>query len=161
MKASGKSLSKVPNPQQQLRRLIAAFEPKLRTRIRSVHSALRKRFPSANELVYSYPKALVISWSPTERGSDAVVAISAGKDGLRLIFNQGPTLPDHKKILLGSGRQTRSIWVESAKTLDRPEVRAILRAGTFAAKNAKNSKLGSVLKKGRDVSGGQGRLIIK
>jgi hypothetical protein len=89
---------------------------------------LRKRFPTANELIYDYSNSFVIGYSPTERGSDAVVAIAAGVDGLRLVFNQGPMLPDPKKLLLGSGKQTRFIWVESPKTLALPEIKALMQA---------------------------------
>ena len=107
---------------------IGALGSKHQTLLRSVRRELRKRFPSANELVYDYPSSLVIAYSPTERGSDAVVAVSAGADGLRLVFNNGPALPDPKKLLGGSGKQTRFIRIESSGTLKRPEVRALLEA---------------------------------
>ncbi len=120
--------------EQQLKGFIAKFDTKHQELIRSVRRALRKRFPSADELVYDYPNAFVIAYSPTERGSDAVVSISAGADGLRLVFTQGATLPDPKKILLGSGKQTRFIWIESPGTLTLPEVKALLETATDRAK---------------------------
>jgi len=130
MKASKKGTTKPVSDEQQLKGFITNYEPKYQKLIRSVRNALRKRFPSADELVYDYPKAFVIAYSPTERGSDSVVSISAGAEGLRLIFTQGATLPDPKKILLGSGKQTRFVLVESAKTLALPEIEALLRAAT-------------------------------
>jgi len=133
MKASEKGTTKPLSGEQQIKSLIAKYDPKYQGLIRSVRKALRKRFPTANELIYDYSNSFVIGYSPTERGSDAVVAISAAVDGLRLVFNQGPILPDPKKLLLGSGRQTRFIWVESAKTLALPEVQALLRAATDQA----------------------------
>jgi hypothetical protein len=39
-----------------------------------------------------------------------------------LYFNRGKELPDPAKLLQGSGNQTRSISVEGASTLARPEV---------------------------------------
>lgn len=107
---------------------ITRFDPKYQRLILSVRRVLRRRFSTANELVYDYANAFVFSYSPTERGSDAVVAVSAGSDGIRLVFNQGPTLPDPKKLLRGSGRQTRFIWIESPGTVTLPEVEALLRA---------------------------------
>ena len=133
MKASKKGTTKPLSGEQQIKALIAKCDPKHQGLIRSIRKALRKRFPSANELIYDYSNSFVIGYSPTERGSDAVVATAAAKDGLRLVFNQGPTLPDPKKLLLGSGKQTRFIWVESAKTLALPEVQALLRAATDQA----------------------------
>jgi hypothetical protein len=120
--------------EQQLRSLIAKREPKQQTLIRAVRKVLRKRFPTAQELVYDYPNSLVISYSATERGIDAPVAIAAGADGVRLYFNSGPTLPDPKKILLGSGKQTRFIGLESSKVLSRPEVQALTAAAIARAK---------------------------
>src|SRR5438132_13229557 len=43
-------------------------------------------------------------------------------------------LPDPKKVLLGSGNQTRFIRLESAGVLARPEVRALLAAAIARAR---------------------------
>ena len=134
MKVSKKSTTKPLSAEQHIKSSIATFKPKHQPLIRSVRNALRKRFPSADELVYNYPNAFVIAYSPTERGSDAVVSISAGAGGLRLVFTQGATLPDPKKILLGSGKQTRHIWIESPGTLRLPEVNALLKTALDRAK---------------------------
>jgi hypothetical protein len=134
MKASKVVTTGPLSSEQQLKGFIAKFNPKRQELIRSLRRAMRKRFPSADELVYDYPNAFVIAYSPTERGSDAVVSISAGADGLRLVFTQGATLPDPKKILLGSGKQTRFIWIESPRTLTLPEVKALLETATDRAK---------------------------
>ena len=126
MKASKEVTTKPLSAEQQLKGFIAKFEPKHQALIRSVRKALRKRFPSANELAYDYSKFFVIGYSPTERGSDSVIAIATDANRLRLYFNQGPKLPDPKKILLGSGKQTRFIRIESPRTLKLPEVEALL-----------------------------------
>ena len=134
MKASKKITTRPLSAEQQLKSLIAASGRKHQSLIRSVRRALHKRFPSANELVYNYPNAFVIAWSPTEGGSDAVVSISAGADGLRLVFTQGATLPDPTNTLLGSGRQTRFIRIESPRTLILPEVKTLLNTAADGAK---------------------------
>jgi hypothetical protein len=148
MKASKKGTPKPLSGEQQINGFIAKYEPKYQRLIRSIRKALRKRLPTANELIYDYKNAFVIGYSPTERGSDSVVAIAAAVNGLRLVFNQGPTLPDPKKLLLGSGRQTGFIWVESAKTLVLPEIEALMRAAIDRA----NTPLSP---------SGRGKLIIK
>jgi hypothetical protein len=134
MKASKEVTTKPLSAEQQLKGFIAKFEPKRQALIRSVRKALRERFPSANELVYDYSKYLVIGYSPTERGSESVIATSSGADGLRLYFNQGAKLPDPKKILLGSGKQTRFIRIESPRTLILPEVEALMETAIDRAK---------------------------
>ena len=148
MKTSKKGTTKALSGEQQIKSIIAKYEPNYQKLIRSVQKALRNRFPTADELIYDYNNAFVIGYSPTERGSDSVVAIAAAVNGLRLVFNQGPTLPDPKKLLLGSGRQTRFIWVESAKTLALPEIEALMRAAIDRAKTPLRP-------------GGSGKLVIK
>jgi hypothetical protein len=54
-------------PAAQLAGFIAKFDPEIVRRIRSVRSALRKRFPTANEIVYDNYNFFVIGFSPTER----------------------------------------------------------------------------------------------
>jgi len=83
---------------------------------------LRKRLPTAHEVVYEYRDCFVISYSPDERGYEGVFAIRASTDGVRLYFNRGKGLPDPAKLLRGSGKQTRWIRLEGASTLARPEV---------------------------------------
>src|SRR5579859_4678078 len=109
-----------PSAEQQLAGLIARLEPKNRKLFESLRRALRKRFPTVNELVYDYTKSVVIGYSPNQRGSDGIVAISADADGVRLYFNQGVSIPDPHKLLLGDGRQTRYIRVEVGNVLLRP-----------------------------------------
>src|SRR5262245_36099094 len=91
----------------QLGAFIEKFDPKDQKLIRAVRSAVRKRFPTANELVYDNYNFLVIGYSPTERPSDAIISIAARANGVGLCFIHGASLPDPKKLLLGSGTQTR------------------------------------------------------
>jgi hypothetical protein len=72
-----------------------------------------KRFPTANELVWDNYNFFVIGYSPTERPADSIVSIAARANGIGLCFIHGAALPDPKKLLLGSGKQTRFIRVES------------------------------------------------
>ena len=122
-----------PSAELQLAGLIAKLEPKNQKLIKPMRRALRKKFPTVNELVYDYTKSLVISYSPNERGSDGIVAISADANGVRLFFNQGVSLPDPHGILLGDGRQTRYIRIEASKVLLRPEVESLLTAAVSKA----------------------------
>src|SRR5438105_12889320 len=87
---------------------------------------LRKRLPTAHEVVYEYSDFFVISYSPNERGYEGVLAIRASANGVELYFNRGKELPDPAKLLRGSGKQTRSIHMESASTLARPAVARLI-----------------------------------
>src|SRR5438094_8964007 len=120
--------------ERQLKTFIAKFEPRHQTLIWAVRKALRKRFPTAYELVYDNYNFFVIGYGSTERPSDAIVSIAAGSNGVGLCFIYGATLPDPHKILLGSGKQTRFIRLKSAGTLAEPAVEELLRAAVKQAK---------------------------
>ena len=109
----------------QLRTLIAKFAPAHLRLIGAMRRSLRKRLPTAHEVVYEYRDWFVISYSPNDRGYEGVLAIRGSEDGVKLYFNQGKDLPDPEKLLHGSS-QTRFIHVESASTLARPEVASLI-----------------------------------
>jgi hypothetical protein len=137
-----------PTPEAQLRSYIDRLDPKNQKLIRAVRVAVRKRFPTANELAYDYNRSFVIGYSPTDRGIDSIVAIAARATGVSLYFSQGPQLPDPTRILLGSGKQTRFVQVEAASQLARPDVEALITATIDQARIPLPSK-------------GNGSLIIK
>ena len=137
-----------PTPEAQLRSYIDRLDPKNQKLVRSVRAAVRKRFPTANELAYDYKRFFVIGYSPTDRGIDAIVAIAARDTGVFLYFSQGPQLPDPKRILLGSGKQTRFVQVDAARQLAHPDLEALIAATIDQARTPLPSK-------------GKGSLIIK
>jgi hypothetical protein len=96
-------------PAAQLRGLVARLPLPQQRLLRAVRTALRRRFPTANELVYDYGRFVVLSYSPTARGIDAVVALAGRPDGVVLYLNQGPALPDPHGLLCGSGKATRHL----------------------------------------------------
>ena len=110
----------------ELRRLISKFAPAHQRLIGAMRRWLRKRLPTAHELVYEYRDFFVISHSPNEHGYEGVLAIRASANGVRLYFNRGKELPDPAKLLRGSGNQTRWIHLEGASTLARPAVARLI-----------------------------------
>jgi hypothetical protein len=134
--------------EQQLVGFIGKFDSKNAALIRSVRKVLRKRLPTANELVYDNYNFFVIGYCSTERPSDCILSIAAGANGVGLSFYYGATLPDPRKLLLGSGSQNRFIRIESVATLTRPEVEELINAAIAQAK--------------RPLPGsGKGKLIIR
>jgi hypothetical protein len=143
-----KSVGAKITPESQLRSLIEKFDPKNQKLIRAVRSAVRKRFPTANELIYDYGHSLVIGYSPTEAGIESIVSTTARADGVCLYFMHGPQLPDPKKLLMGSAKLVRFIRVEAASRLKHPDVEALIAATIEKASVPLASK-------------GSGKLVIK
>jgi hypothetical protein len=145
---AAKAESGKPAPEAQLRSFNERFDPKHQKFVRSIRAALRKRFPTANELAYDYSSFFVIAYSPNEQGIDAPISIAARADGVDLYFNNGPQLPDPKKLLQGSGKLTRFIRLESPGQLTHPDVKAFIAGAIDLARVPLPSK-------------GKGSLIIK
>ncbi len=113
-------------PEALLRTYVHKLSPKHQKLVRAVRTALRAQFPTANELAYDYAHALVIAYAPADKGIDAIVGIRASADGVTLYFNQGPKMFDPKKLLKGSGKQTRFIALETASQLEDADVEALI-----------------------------------
>ena len=128
MSASKKPVFSSAAAERQLKGFIAKFEPKNQVLIRAVRRALRRRLPSAFELVYDNYNFFVIGYGPNERPSDAILSMAAGANGVGLCFIRGATLPDPEKVLLGSGKQTRFVRLPSAATLAQPAVDKLIAA---------------------------------
>ncbi|MFY9550309.1 MAG: hypothetical protein WAU32_04095 [Thermoanaerobaculia bacterium] len=148
MKATAKATSTPAGAERLLKSFVGKFDSKHQTLILAVRKALRKRFPTANELVYDNYNFFVIGYGATERPSDCIVSMAAGANGVGLCFIRGASLPDPKKILLGSGNQTRFIRLESVGVLERAEVEALVAAAVV------HSKIPL-------PAGGRGKLIIR
>src|ERR1700729_4040337 len=85
--------------EHQLAGFIEKFDSKNAALIRSVRKVLRKRLPTANELVYDNYNFFVIGYCSTERPSDCILSIAAAANGVGLSFYHGATLPDPHKLL--------------------------------------------------------------
>jgi hypothetical protein len=121
-------------PEAVLQSFFDRFDPKDQKLLRSVRAAVQKRLPTANELAYDYTSHVVIAYAPTDRGSDAILAVDARPDDVRLYFNQWPSLADPKRLLRGSGKQARYIPVDAASQLVRPDVEALISAAVELAR---------------------------
>jgi hypothetical protein len=133
---------------KQLDGFLAKFEPRTARQIRSIRAALRKRLPTAYELVYDNYNFFVIGFCSAPRASDCIVSMAANAHGVTLFFYYGARLPDPSGILQGSGNQVRFIRLESAATLGKPAVETLIRAAIAEGKTPLPAK-------------GRGPLIIK
>ena len=123
------------SPARQLAGFIAKFDPAIGKRVREARAVLRKRLPTAIELVYDNYNALAIAFGSTERASDAIVSLAVYPRWVDLYFIYGAKLPDPHLLLKGSGKQGRHLLLEDAAVLAKPAVAALLRAAIQQAKS--------------------------
>jgi len=127
------SPSSSPNdpPAKQLSSFLAKFTPEIATLARAVLAKMRKRYPTALELVYDNYNALAIGFGPTERASEAIFSIAVFPKWISLFLLQAQKastpIPDPEKRLQGTGNVVKHIRLASAKTLDEPGIRALMR----------------------------------
>jgi hypothetical protein len=110
----------------ELRKLVAKFTPAQSRLVAAMRRSLRTRLPTAHEMVYEYRDAFVISFSPSGRGYEGVLAIRGSAKGVQLYFNRGKELPDPAKLLKGSANLVRFVELEGASTIARPEVARLI-----------------------------------
>src|SRR5262245_9016829 len=134
MSAKPKSRVDRADAERQLQTFIDKFGAQDQRLIRAVRAALRRRLPTANELVWDNYNFFVIGYSPTERPTDSILSIAARANGVGLCFIHGASLPDPNGLLLGSGSQTRFIRLASADELAHPDVEALVAAAIARAK---------------------------
>jgi uncharacterized protein DUF1801 len=121
-------------PDKQIAGFLAKFDPALAKKIQACRVILRKRFPTAVEIVYDNYNFLVFGFAATDRPSSTLVAIAANSKGVGLSFYWGATLPDPHKILQGSGSQNRFVRLPTPERLSDPQVAALINDAEAQAK---------------------------
>jgi hypothetical protein len=115
-------------PAAQLASFMAKYTPAMAREGRAALMRMRRLVPGAVQMVYDNWNGLVVGFGPNERPSDAVVSILMAADHVSLCFIQdGPSLPDPQHLLLGSGTVARHIKLASARDLDTPAIRALVK----------------------------------
>ena len=122
------------SPTKQVAGFISKFDPPIAKLARASRAALRKRLPTAVELVYDNYQALAMGLATTERTSDCVATIAVFPKSVILGFYWGSSLPDPTGILKGGGKQHRYVSLTSAGMIRTAPVEALIRASVAQAR---------------------------
>jgi hypothetical protein len=116
----------------------ARYEPATASLGQALRAKLRARLPGLFEIVYVYEgqNALVISYSPTERGYEGLCSLAVYPDRVSLHFAQGALLSkaDPNRLLQGRGKTVRHVDLSSVADLDRADIAALFAAALEVAK---------------------------
>jgi hypothetical protein len=117
-----------PSPSAQFSALLSRFPPEIVALVKRCLPKLRRAVPCSYELVYDYSNSnsLVVGFSMSERGYEAIVAIAIFPGWVRLYFDK--SLPDPKGLLEGSGAKVRSVIIKAASDLDHADIQALFKA---------------------------------
>ena len=113
-------------PSAQFSALLSRFSPETVALAKRCMAKLRQALPGSNEIVYDYAKSVVVSFSMSEKGYEAIVALAVYHDRVQLYFDK--TLPDPKGLLGGSGGKVRFVTIESASELDKGGIKLLIQA---------------------------------
>jgi hypothetical protein len=115
-----------PSPNTQFSAFLSRFPAEIVALVKRCLPKLRRAFPVSYELVYDYSNSLVVSFSMSERGYEANVAIAIFPRWVRLYFDK--SLPDPKGLLEGSGGKVRSVTIKAASDIDHGDIKALIKA---------------------------------
>jgi len=124
------------SPASELNRFIARYTPDVARVARGALARMRKRLPTAHQLVYDNYNACAIGFSPTERASDVIFSIALYPQRVSLFFLQAmkSNLEDPQKLLQGSGSRVRFIPLDSAAQIESAAVQRLMKQALLAAK---------------------------
>ena len=133
---------------KQLDGFIAKFSPGIAAMTNAVLKKMRKRYPTAQVLVYDNYNALAIGFGPSEKAGEAIFSIAVYPKWVSLFFLQAKGVPDPEGLLKGSGNVARHVVLGSPNDLEIPAIVAMMEAAVELAKAPFADK-------------GTGRLVIK
>jgi hypothetical protein len=113
-------------PDPEYLKLLGAYPQGVRKLALAARKLILEEAPEANEFVYQV-YTIADHFSFTERPSDAFVFTTTHANWVNLGFNFGSVLPDPDALLRGDGKSIRHVRIATAKDLEIPGVRALVR----------------------------------
>jgi hypothetical protein len=114
------------SPDSQIDEFVAKYAPEIAAQLREARTRLRAHFPRGFELVFDNYNALVFAISPTEKTSEAFISVAGYPRWVTLFFLHGAALHDPKGLLEGSGKQVRSIRLDTPASIAKPGTKALI-----------------------------------
>jgi hypothetical protein len=115
-----------PKANVQFSGFLSRFPPEVVALAKRCLPKLRRAFPGSYQLVYDYPGSLLVAFSMSDRGYEAIVTIAIFPRWVRLYFDK--SLPDPKGLLQGSGTKVRHVTLKAASDLDHGDIHALIKA---------------------------------
>jgi len=120
-------------PTAEYLKFLAPFERRVIDLALAVRALVLEEAPDASELIYDAYNAVATGYSFTGRPSDSFVHIAVYARWVNLGFNRGSELDDARGVLQGAGRWVRHIRIAEPADLEKPGVRAFVRAAADRA----------------------------
>lgn len=126
-------LRRTTSPPRALVGFLKPYDPAIRTLALGLRALVLRELTSCHESIYDAYSAVAIGYGPTGRLSEDICHIAVYSKHVNLGLNRGTLLPDPQRVLKGTGTWIRHVTLTSTADLDRPEIRAFLRAACAEA----------------------------
>ena len=124
---------RVPAPNPEYLKFLSPFETRIRELALTTRELVLVEAPNSTELIYDAYNAVATGYSFTGRPSDAFIHIAVYARWVNLGFNRGSEIDDPQGSLQGSGRWIRHIRIADPGDLEKPTVRAFVKAAVARA----------------------------
>jgi hypothetical protein len=119
---------RVPPPNPEHLAFLKPYGPAVTDLVIAARRIVLEEAPDAVELVYDAYSAVSVGYSFTGRPGDSFVYVAAYAKGVNIGFWAGTSLPDPDGLLEGTGKVSRHVKIRAASDLERPGLRALIRA---------------------------------
>ena len=109
------------------------YDPAIRKLAEGLRAVVRREVAPCHETIYDANYTIALLYGANARISENFCYISIHRKHVNLGFQRGSLLADPTGVLRGTGRWMRHVQVKTAAELERPELRALLRAACAEA----------------------------
>jgi hypothetical protein len=121
------------SPEEALDEFLKPYDPPVRALLAGLRALVRREVAPCHETIYDAGYTIALWYGTSAKVSEGFCYISVHRRHVNLGFPRGSLLEDPEGRLRGDGPWMRHIQVKAAADLDRPELRAFLRAACAEA----------------------------
>ena len=121
------------NPARALAEFLKPYDPPVRVLLAGLRALVRREVAPCLETIYDAGYTIALWYGASAKVTEVFCYISVHRRHVNLGFPRGSLLEDPEGRLRGDGPWMRHIQVKALEDLDRPELRAFLRAACAEA----------------------------
>jgi hypothetical protein len=110
------------------RKFLEPYDPAITRLVIAARKLVLEEAPESIELIYDAYSAVSAGYTFTGKQSDSFVYVAAYPKGVNMGFWVGTLLPDPEHLLEGTGKQSRHVKIRETADVERPALRALVRA---------------------------------
>jgi len=151
------------SPEETLDKFLKPYDPPVRALLAGLRALVRREVAPCHETIYDAGYTIALWYGASAKVTEGFCYISVHRRHVNLGFPRGSLLEDPEGRLRGDGLWMRHIQVKAPADLDRPELRAFLRAACAEADHspstARKATILSIVKRAKPSKGrlGSGR----